>query len=144
MTEKEAIEIIKNFPKWNLDDQWLDEDEMQYLSEMVISALEEIQQYRALGPVEQIEEQMLLTAADETILREYKELGFVEELREAKEKQRAKTPYMYGDGYDNEGNMIYDMYECPNCGESYEIDGEKYDFCPNCGQAIEWSWEENV
>jgi len=55
------------------------------------------------------------------------------------DKQRPKTPYIWGDGYDNEGNLIYDMYDCPNCGKSYEMDGEEYDYCPNCGQAIDWS-----
>ncbi len=65
----------------------------------------------------------------------------VEELREVREKQVPKTPYMWGDGY-SDGKLVYDMYDCPNCGESYEIDGEKYDYCPNCGQAIDWS-EQN-
>lgn len=49
MTENEAIEIVKNFPDWNLDDQWLDESEMQELSEIIISALQEIQQCRSNG-----------------------------------------------------------------------------------------------
>lgn len=51
MTENEAIEIIKNFPNWNLDDRWLDEGKMQELSGLVISALFEIQQYRSVGTV---------------------------------------------------------------------------------------------
>ncbi len=65
----------------------------------------------------------------------------VEELREARKKQIPKTPYMWGDGY-SDGKLVYDMYDCPNCGESYEIDGAKYDFCPNCGQAIDWREKE--
>ncbi len=112
MTENEAIEIIKNFPKWNLDDQWLDENEMKDLSEMVIAALEEIRQYRALGTVT--------------------------ECREAMEKQKKKISDIWGDGY-SEGKMIYDTYECPNCGKNYEIDCQKYDYCPACGQAIDLS-----
>ncbi len=36
------------------------------------------------------------------------------------------------------------MYDCPGCGESYEIDGEKYDYCPNCGQAIDWTEGEMI
>lgn len=36
-------------------------------------------------------------------------------------------------------NVICDMEDCPKCGESYEIDYEKYKYCPNCGQAIDWS-----
>lgn len=56
MTENEAKEIIRNFPNWNLDDQWLDEDEMQGLADMLILVLEEIQQYRAIGIVKEIKE----------------------------------------------------------------------------------------
>ncbi len=55
------------------------------------------------------------------------------------EKQKAKKPDIWGDGCDDEGNMIYDMYSCPNCGKDYEIDYAKHDFCPHCGQAIDWS-----
>ena len=81
--------------------------------EMAIKALEEIQQYR--------------------------EIGSVEECREARERQKPKIPDVWGDGCDNEGNMIYDMYDCPNCGKSYEVDYHDYKFCPKCGQAIDWN-----
>ncbi len=74
-------------------------------------------------------------------LAPYTKLGTVDELREAIEKREAKEPYMWGDGY-ADGKIVYDMYDCPNCGESYEIDGGKYAYCPNCGQAIDW-WEEH-
>lgn len=69
----------------------------------------------------------------------YRKIGTLEECREAVEKQKAKKPDVWGDGYDDEGNMIYDMYSCPNCGKDYEIDYAKHDFCPACGQAIDWS-----
>lgn len=80
---------------------------------VAIKALEEIQQYRAIGTVE--------------------------ECREAMERQIGKKPYLWGDGLDDEGELIYDMYDCPNCGKSYEIDYEEYKHCPECGQAIDWS-----
>ncbi len=146
MTEKEAAKYLRALT-FNIARRKLprDTETINTALEAVVmgmKALEEIQQYRAFGTVEQIEEQMLLAAADETILSEYKELGFVEELREAKEKRIPKIPYIWGDGY-SDGHPVYDMYDCPNCGESYEIDGEKYNFCPNCGQAIDWRWEKN-
>ena len=34
---------------------------------------------------------------------------------EAIEKQIPQKPNIYGDGYDDDGNLIYDMYDCPNC-----------------------------
>lgn len=55
----------------------------------------------------------------------------------ALEKQMPKIPDVYGDGYDDKGNMIYDMYACPNCGENYEIDYDHYEYCPKCGQHMD-------
>lgn len=40
MTKQSAIDKIKCFPNWNLDDEWLLEEEMQELSNMAVSALE--------------------------------------------------------------------------------------------------------
>lgn len=109
MTEKEAIKDLIFF-----------EDKLHNgifgykigCLDAAIKALEEIQQYRGIGTVE--------------------------ECREAVERRNPKAPVVWGDGYDNEGNMIYDMYDCPNCGKSYEVDYHDYKFCPYCGQAILW------
>lgn len=63
----------------------------------------------------------------------------------ALEKQIPKKPDYEGDGYDENGNLIYDTWICPNCGKHYEVDYDDYDFCPDCGQAIDkaldWSDE---
>ena len=56
---------------------------------------------------------------------------------EALEKQIAKSPNIWGDGY-SDGELVYDMYNCPTCGKSYEID-DTYDYCSNCGQKLNWS-----
>ena len=40
MMLQSAIDKIKCFPNWNLDDEWLLEDEMQELSDMAVAALE--------------------------------------------------------------------------------------------------------
>lgn len=58
-----------------------------------------------------------------------------EQIRELKERDTAKVPQLEGDGYAN-GEMVYDEWICPNCGEHYEVDYDDYDFCPNCGQRI--------
>lgn len=63
---------------------------------------------------------------------------------EALEKQIPKKPNIYGDGYDDDGNLIYDTYDCPNCQKSFEMEYEEYDYCPNCGQALDWSDDNNV
>lgn len=72
-------------------------------------------------------------------LEQYRAIGTTKECREAREKQIKKKPSIWGDGHDDEGKMIYDMYDCPNCGKSYEIDYSDYKYCPECGQAIDRS-----
>lgn len=39
MTKQSAIDKIKCFPNWNLDDEWLLEEEMQELSDIAVEAL---------------------------------------------------------------------------------------------------------
>ena len=56
---------------------------------------------------------------------------------EKNDKTKALTPTLWGDGY-SDGELVYDMYDCPNCGKHYELYYEKYDYCPNCGQKINW------
>lgn len=67
-------------------------------------------------------------------LKQYREIGTVEECGEAVEKQNAKKPIDYDEdlGY----------FKCPSCGcciMADEFSDHKY--CLNCGQAI--SWEES-
>lgn len=57
---------------------------------------------------------------------------------EALDKQISQTPTLWGDGY-SDGELVYDMYDCPNCGKHYELDYEQYDYCPNCGQKLDWT-----
>lgn len=56
----------------------------------------------------------------------------------ALEKQIPKKPNYEGDGYYN-GELVLDTWICPNCGKSYEVDYNDYDYCPNCGQHIDHS-----
>lgn len=113
----------------------------------VIEALREIEQYRAIGTVEEIKKVVQFLSLDNDngiiedlqLLNKYRFIGTVEECREARERQMPKVPNIWGDGYDNEGNLIYDMYDCPNCAKSYEVDYHDHKYCPECGQAIDWS-----
>lgn len=57
----------------------------------------------------------------------------------AVEKQIPKKPDLIGDGYDDNGNLIYDTWTCPCCETQYELDYDDYKFCHECGQAIDWS-----
>lgn len=114
MEEWQAMDLIKKIKNTEIAERYVDRHKV---FDLAIKALEEIQQYRAIGTVE--------------------------ECRKAREKEKPKTPDIWGDGYDKEGNIIYDMYDCPGCGQSYEID-DKYKYCPECGQAINWSGFENL
>ena len=127
MTEQEAIEVLKNnYPKMckmvngryqgGFDNT---ESDFGQALTMAISVLKEIQQYR--------------------------EIGTVEECREAVEKQKAKkpkdslkiNPVIDGNGaYVDADTTVYLL--CPNCGEMVGIDENVDKFCHECGQAIQW------
>ena len=69
-------------------------------------------------------------------LQEYEDTGLTpEQIMELKERNTPKEAIYEGDGY-SEGEMVYDVWICPNCGVKYEVDYEDYDFCPDCGQMI--------
>lgn len=82
----------------------------------------------------------LCTACDVAIsamqeLEEYKQLGTLEEVREAVERQRAKKPLLGG----NTDKLAGDIRICPNCSGVVGIDDIRADFCADCGQRIDWS-----
>ena len=112
MTENEVLEYLKSSKRKN---DMLGILPGSDIGNMIIKALEELQQYRAIGTPE--------------------------ECRAAVEKQIAKKPDYEGDGY-ADGHLVYDTWICPCCGKHYEIDYDDYDFCPACGQCIDWSDEE--
>lgn len=124
MTENEAIELLKNnYPKTckmvdgrlqgGFDDH---ECDVGIAIDLAIKALEEIQQYRAIGTVE--------------------------ECREAMEKQKAKKPspidYKKYIGIVENAEYLRGTCWCPNCNQAIKSGT----FCNNCGQKLDWSDEE--
>lgn len=63
-------------------------------------------------------------------------------VKNALEKQAAKKPDYEGDAVDEDGDIIYDTWICPNCEKRYEIEYDDYKFCPGCGQKIDWNSED--
>ncbi len=121
MTREEAIkdlDIIRFNPHW---DELVNEEYWKELMEMAIKALEEVQQYR--------------------------QIGTVEECRAAMEKQKAKKPEFVDTRFMNNGKHISDgcqlqkCYKCPNCNQHifHVWDDELY--CKYCGQLLDWSDE---
>lgn len=50
-----------------------------------------------------------------------------------------QKPDIEGDGYDENGELIYDTGFCPNCRHEFEIYYDATKYCPNCGQKLDWS-----
>ena len=57
------------------------------------------------------------------------------ELKEILKLHTPKHAIYESDGY-SDGDPVYDIWICPNCGAKYEVDYDDYDFCPDCGQMI--------
>lgn len=76
------------------------------------------------------------------IYEECKGIKKMELLADAFRKQVPKKPELQGDGYDPEGNLVYDMWVCPCCNKRYELEYDEYCYCPNCGQRIDWGNEK--
>lgn len=106
MTENEAIKLLRSMqnPKQDYAEvvcapafctgfRFVYPEPEDYAIEEAISALKEVQQYR--------------------------EIGTVEECRGAVEKQKPKMPDYEGDGY-ADGEMVYDTWICPNCGQAID------------------------
>lgn len=108
---RERILRIKRFSKSNKDADVEGCEENIFVLKNAMESLEEVEQYRALGTVE--------------------------ELKEAREKQVAKKVIVEDDG---------DSLLCPSCGLELmgsinDPDHDPY-YCFECGQALKWSEEE--
>ena len=142
MNENEAIKMLEiQKPGYGCKEY---QKPLMHAYEMAIKALEEVQQYRASGTVEELirgKRYMNIAKHHGTIGQvidecvAYEAIGTPEECRAAVEKQKAKKPYYEGDGY-SDGHLVYDTWICPSCGQNYEVDFDNYDYCPNCGQKI--------
>ena len=97
--------------------------------EMAINALEEVQQYRAIGTPEELQDMKNNYFEALSDWRQYRKIGTIEECREAVEKQTAKkvksiSPVKDGDSY------VCLIGRCPCCGDILE---ENTVYC-DCGQ----------
>ena len=120
MTENEAIKDLKD-----------SNEQCLRICESACSNIENNQCNCSDGVIERMLDELL----------QYREIGTVEECREAVEKQKPKKPDYEGDGYDDKGELVYDTWICPNCDKKYEVDYDDYKHCPNCGQAIDENLE---
>lgn len=101
--------------------------------------LKEVQQYRKIGTVEYFEKLKLADNGtiwgliDEYV--DYKNIGTVEECREAAEKQKAKELVYESDSVFSNGFSHYRMGKCPMC-DRYYNSSDEVNYCSKCGQAL--------
>lgn len=81
------------------------------------------------GTVGEQEESLSIAIEALKEVQQYREIGIVEECREAVEKQKPKKIQVW----------VQNFYKCPMC-QSVLRNTDKY--CRECGQAIDWSEEE--
>ncbi len=147
MTKNEAIEK-PNMLNDALNEQRFDADESSGALQMAIEALEEIQQYHAIGTPEECRKSVSICKAmierkltpenmeeymkfeDECVKR-----GFTfSSLLEAREKQTAKKPITY---------ERTNRADCPVCGATVRGINKPFGgWCSYCGQKLDWSDEE--
>lgn len=105
--------------------------------EMAIQALEEIQEYRAIGLTPSMVKDLIKSCKrheknaleNAHIVDDYREIGTVEEFKALKEKNEPKKPIR-----DKEFSSLF---ECPTCGRRQKIMYEQY-HCKECGQRLDW------
>ena len=127
MTESEKVKKWFDSELSMRTEESLDSVECEEIKDICLNAIEEREQYRAigLGSPDEAEQDLLLYKADREVLREYEAIGTVSEFRELKEKAKAKRPF--GE---------YFGWTCPNCGEYHR---EKKSHCTECNQTILWT-----
>ncbi len=117
MTENEAREFLGRFSLDRIgyaSGKGVDTERFNYFTEVLmtaIQALTEIQQYRAIGTVE--------------------------ECQEARERQRAKKVSNRELIKDFNGNPYTVRGDCPNCGNVNLVSSANY--CNVCSQKLDWS-----
>ena len=150
MTENEAIE---NFNEW-LDraSEFRKTQSNDYkpdhvlAMELAVKALEEVQQYREIGTVEQFERAKAMENVygqvkweRDVAISQLEEIGVglgqkMEELKALKEKNEPKKPIITSKVEDCE------YMRCTNCNLTTVLyGGMRPVYCANCGQKLDWS-----
>lgn len=91
----------------------------------------------------ELDQAILIAAQALEEIQQYREIGTVEECREAAEKQKPKNPETYTETVQTvTGCFEVDVFECPVCGSYVCNVGDKLpNYCDNCGQAIDENLE---
>ena len=99
--------------------------------EKAIQALEEIQQYRVIGTVQEVAKLSNSWTSVNYKLRQFEKIGTIEEFKALKGKSVAKKPKMIG--YRKDGEAVY---ECGCCGSTLKVADQP--FCMICSCKVDW------
>ena len=103
---------------------------------IAISAMQELQEYHKTGLCpKQVTETICELGATKRVLEHFQQIGTLEEVREAVDKQKEERPIKVL------GTFGGEEYECKNCGSPVEYLNE---YCRCCGQKLDWSEEEKT
>ena len=129
MTENEAIEVLDELNCLHIDVVRAN------AIEVAIQALEEIQEFRKLGTVEDVPRLLV----ERNVIHQYTNIGTVRECKIAVERMKPKKPDYEADGY-ADGQLVYDYAKCPICGHDFEygINDWECKYCSDCGQKLDW------
>lgn len=107
--------------------------------EKAVQALEEVQQYRAIGTPEELQDMKSNYFEALSDWRQYRKIGTLEECRTAREKQIPKKPVKS----ENQVVRYVNTYYCPIC--NLGITGTNIaKWCYHCGQKLDWSDENET
>ena len=139
MTESEAIKELHGIrPRGGIIPQKRAE-----ALDVAIEALEEVQQYRAIGTVEELQDMKSNYFEALSDWRQYRKIGTLEECRAAV-KQTAKKPI-----FSHNLSDTLSVFHC-ECGNTIKVshdigimnNNNAPNYCSKCGCKLDWSDEE--
>ena len=134
MTKQEAIEILEEVKELD-DTMYAYNPAYMNALDMAIEALKEVQLYKD-NKLCLVPEDVYSRQCSE--LDTYKEIGTVEEFREAVEKQAAERINYETNAVFNNGFGYYRIGKCPICNSCYSSNDE-IKYCSKCGKKLDWS-----
>lgn len=125
MNYQEAIETIQYASAFNSENSRLTK-----ALDVSVSAMQELQMYKD-AKLCLIPEDVFSKQCEE--VDAYREIGTLEEVKDAMERQQAKKP----NNVEAEGYRYTKTYRCPTCGVNFSGTGMA-NYCYHCGQKLDW------
>ncbi len=138
MTENEAIEAIQFDLKIGGE---IHSQVLHNAVDVAVQALEEVQQYRTIGTLEELQDMKSNYFEALSDWRQYRKIGTMEECRTAIEKQIPKKPI-----FDYNLSDTLSKFHC-ECGNAIKVshdvgimdNNNAPNYCSKCGCRLDWS-----